>query len=134
MNKQYCKCGCGQEIIFKSHHKYYGIPDYIWGHHHKGKSNYWNIKEIIKIRTSRGRANKLCKKENCDINNNDCSKRLEIHHIDSNPLNNKIENLVCLCKSHHLLIEKRKLTIDELKNINFKYYVDKSGKRRYIRK
>ena len=53
MNKQYCKCGCGQEIIFKS---------------------------------------------------------------------------------HHLLIEKRKLTIDELKNINFKYYVDKSGKRRYIRK
>ncbi len=27
-----CKCGCGGEIISKPHHKYYGIPKYIWGH------------------------------------------------------------------------------------------------------
>jgi hypothetical protein len=29
---KYCKCGCGQQIIIKKHHKYYGIPDYISGH------------------------------------------------------------------------------------------------------
>ena len=32
MNKKYCKCGCGEEIIVKLHHKYYGIPDFIRGH------------------------------------------------------------------------------------------------------
>lgn len=29
---KYCKCGCGEEIIIKTHHKHYGIPDYCWGH------------------------------------------------------------------------------------------------------
>ena len=29
---QYCKCGCGQKISIKFHHKYYGIPYYINGH------------------------------------------------------------------------------------------------------
>jgi len=28
-----CACGCGGEIIIKRHHKYYGIPKYIMGHH-----------------------------------------------------------------------------------------------------
>lgn len=28
-----CKCGCGLEIIIKPYHKYYGMPEYIWGHH-----------------------------------------------------------------------------------------------------
>jgi len=27
-----CKCGCGQDIEIKKHHKYYGIPEYISGH------------------------------------------------------------------------------------------------------
>lgn len=31
-----CKCGCGQEIIIKPHHKYVGIPDYISGHNRQG--------------------------------------------------------------------------------------------------
>lgn len=29
---QFCKCGCGQEIIVKRHHRWRGIPDYIRGH------------------------------------------------------------------------------------------------------
>ena len=29
---KYCLCGCGQSIEIKKHHKYQGIPDYIWGH------------------------------------------------------------------------------------------------------
>lgn len=27
-----CGCGCGNDIIIKPHHKYYGIPSYIQGH------------------------------------------------------------------------------------------------------
>lgn len=34
-----------------------------------------------------------------------CSKRLEIHHIDGNAWNNNQENLVCLCSRHHDLVE-----------------------------
>lgn len=32
-----CKCGCGQEIIIKPHHKYDGVPEYI--NHHYVKTN-----------------------------------------------------------------------------------------------
>lgn len=51
--KIFCKCGCGQEIIIKENHKYYGIPEYIRGHNpcseetkqklskaHKGENNH----------------------------------------------------------------------------------------------
>ena len=31
MNKIRCACGCGQLIVLKSHHKYYGIPLYLKG-------------------------------------------------------------------------------------------------------
>jgi len=31
-----CKCGCGQEIVIKPHHKYDGIPRFIRGHWSKG--------------------------------------------------------------------------------------------------
>ena len=27
-----CKCGCGQKIEIKAHHKYQGIPNYLLGH------------------------------------------------------------------------------------------------------
>ena len=37
MNKKYCKCGCGEEIKVKFHHKYYGTPEYISGHNWKDK-------------------------------------------------------------------------------------------------
>lgn len=36
-HKILCKCGCGQEIIIKPHHKYYGIPSYINYHYFKSK-------------------------------------------------------------------------------------------------
>ena len=35
--KRYCECGCGQEIIIKRHHKWYGIPKFINGHQFRGK-------------------------------------------------------------------------------------------------
>jgi len=50
----FCKCGCGKKIVIKRHHKYYGIPKYIIGHHTKdgnhpmlGKHHTTNSKEKI---------------------------------------------------------------------------------------
>jgi hypothetical protein len=42
------------------------------------------------------RANNRCQWEHCP-------KRdyLEIHHIDNNPANNNLNNLICLCPDHH---------------------------------
>lgn len=31
-----CKCGCGQEVILKRHHKWAGIPDFVHGHNSRG--------------------------------------------------------------------------------------------------
>ena len=32
MIEKLCKCGCGQPIIIKRHHKWRGVPDFIHGH------------------------------------------------------------------------------------------------------
>lgn len=34
-----------------------------------------------------------------------CRGGLDIHHIDADAWNNKMENLVCLCRRHHILVE-----------------------------
>ena len=63
----------------------------------------------------------LCKaKHKCSICANDA---VIIHHIDNDPSNNTIENLIVLCPNHHSLVHsKSKLTkqfsLKELK----KYY------------
>ena len=36
MVEKLCKCGCGEAIEVKPHHKYTGIPDYIHNHHRRG--------------------------------------------------------------------------------------------------
>jgi hypothetical protein len=35
----FCECGCGQEIVIKYHHRYYGIPRFISGHQNRGENN-----------------------------------------------------------------------------------------------
>lgn len=49
-----CKCGCGQEIIVKPHHKYTGMPEYIHGHNQRGK----HLPEEAKKRISETRKGK----------------------------------------------------------------------------
>lgn len=44
-----CKCGCGGEIVFQPHHKYYGIPQFISGHNNKGKQFSENARENISL-------------------------------------------------------------------------------------
>lgn len=42
-----CKCGCGENIEIKRHHKHRGIPNYIHGHNWKGKKHSEAAKEKI---------------------------------------------------------------------------------------
>lgn len=51
---KYCRCGCGEEIVIKSHHKRYGIPDYCWGHN---ASISINSPESLKKRSKRMKEN-----------------------------------------------------------------------------
>lgn len=39
----YCKCGCGEKIKIKEHHKYQGIPKYIWGHNPPPNKNTYGL-------------------------------------------------------------------------------------------
>ena len=43
-----CKCGCGEEIIIKKHHRYVGVPDYIHGHYIRGKRNPMKRPNVVK--------------------------------------------------------------------------------------
>jgi len=52
-NKKYhdklCKCGCGNKIEIKPHHRYNGVPEYICGHHLVNRKGVVYVKKILKI-------------------------------------------------------------------------------------
>ena len=54
--------------------------------------------------TARTINNLFLHKDRCEI----CGKsgKLDIHHIDENPNNNNIDNLMCLCRSCHMKIHR----------------------------
>lgn len=61
-------------------------------------------------------------------------KELQIHHIDNNPTNSKIANLIILCKNCHLKAHKhcwgksRKKTNEEKKRLQQEYYLKNRDK------
>jgi hypothetical protein len=61
-----------------------------------------------------------------------CKGRIEIHHIDGNPCNNSIKNLVAVCKTHHNFLDEGTITLEDPEIPSF--YIDGSGKRRYNKK
>lgn len=124
-----CKCGCGQEVVQKRSGR---VAHYIQGHQRRGKSNTWKLKpESTNKRTLRWRAHDLIPIDTCAMAHiGGCSsKRIEVHHLDRNVCNNDISNLVAVCTTHHRLLENGRITL-ESKTMP-KFYVDKSGKRRY---
>lgn len=70
----------------------------------KGSEHHsWKGDNVTKT-TGRVRAEKMFKLEPCEI----CSsKKSERHHIDGNPINNDRENIMFLCRKHHIAIENR---------------------------
>jgi predicted HNH restriction endonuclease len=41
---------------------------------------------------------------------------VDVHHINKNPKQNNIRNLIGLCPNHHMLVHRRGLTIEEMKS------------------
>ena len=50
MANNFCKCGCGKEIIIKKHHRWCGLPKYISGHNksYLGKHHSEKTKQMIR--------------------------------------------------------------------------------------
>ena len=76
IEKHYCQCGCGGEIIIKPHHKWYGIPRYISGHNIYNNINMLYRSKVGKLNTMFG------KKQSVESN----KKNSEKHKGENNPM------------------------------------------------
>jgi len=57
-----CKCGCGEAIVIKPSHKYYGIPDFIKGHSSRMPGHFMpthNVKHTEESKKKMSDAKKL---------------------------------------------------------------------------
>lgn len=124
---KYCVCGCKQ-LIENTDKR--GRPHFFVSGHNK--SQLGNFKDNIKEAASRNRARSLAIKSICFINNKDCSKTLDIAHLDQNPFNNNPNNLVCLCRRHHQLLDRNPigLTINSIRKVRLIFKIKKSNGRR----
>jgi TyrR family helix-turn-helix protein len=69
----------------------------------------------------------------CGYDKYECA--IDIHHIDSNPNNNSIDNLVPLCAICHRLVEKKIINLDDyLKNFKVEFNFNEAIKRRQQKK
>lgn len=135
-----CKCGC--KAILQKYDSKWRPRVYVRGHSMRGKKAPWvreqrkNVNIFLKknnqpkIRATRWRARQLVKSRICGLLViGGCGGRIEVNHIDKNPYNNSLQNLIPLCHSHHALTDRGKIDLN--KPIMPRFYVDKSGKRRY---
>lgn len=127
-----CACGCGKKrwkfdkygierfFISVKHYRHSNQNKIKPGPFPKGEKHWsWKGSNILKI-SGRKRARKILRAVNrysiCELNNENCSKgRLEAHHIDRNPLNNSLNNLACLCISHHRIADRYSSNISQLR-------------------
>jgi|SRR5215212_4229663 len=124
-----CECGmCDQLILDKDVNS--APIHYVRGHFNKTLM----VNRAVKRRTSRERGlnilRNVLKKDKCEVNNSICNGKLECHHIDKNPFNNSVDNLLLLCDTHHNLADNRNLDLSGLKKLSLIYTIS-SGKRRY---
>ncbi len=68
-----------------------------------------------------------CQKCNKHLGN--CGRRQPTHHIDGNPLNNDLKNLVLLCESCHKIIHKNGLEKFVVKDFTEKKHNKQKSKR-----
>lgn len=131
---QSCQCGCGSPAPIATYtnvRRGYlrGNPVRFIRGHHKGRLGKLKIK--VKRRTLHERAVKLVKGKPCAVSNEHCQGKVDAHHKDKNQENNHPSNIVPVCRSHHFLMDKRGLTVQQLKDNPPTYRTDKAGKRRY---
>lgn len=126
-----CACGLCDEMIY-NYDKHWIARRYKNGH--ASRVDPTILTRPVKERTSRQRAKdilmKSLKKTKCETESELCNGRLEAHHIDKNPFNNNLDNLILLCATHHNFADIKNLSREQLKNLKLKYYIS-SNKRRY---
>lgn len=134
-----CACNCG-EMIPSMDHKFRPVL-YKTGHTRKNTLSFLDSEKKVLERESLARARKLMDlldiEKTCMVGDLNCINpdRVEVHHLDHDHFNNNIDNLIFLCVSHHRLMHTRKVeTLNELKNLVLDYYVDGSGRRRWLSK
>jgi hypothetical protein len=103
------------------------------GHHHRGQSNTWLIKDQVTVRTSHSRALRLKRDlTSCEWEHiGGCLGHLHVAHVNGDEWDNMPGNLLKLCQSHHFLLDRGR--IDPAAPVMPAFYTDRSGKRRYAR-
>ena len=126
-----CVCGCGQWLtsLDKRNRPRVSLP----GHGRRGKSNTWSRKPDNQINywSAHARARRiLTVPSTCELTYiGGCSRRLDVHHVDSNPWNNAPQNLMRLCTAHHSLIERGRIDLRDPKMPP--YWLCPNGRRIY---
>lgn len=125
----FCACGC--KSIITSKYKDGSYRRYRRGHNSSIiDRDYCKKNDSTNINTGRWRAKKLLNRTECSLKHPlDCKGRIEIHHIDKNPSNNDLGNIIAVCKTHHNFLDRGVITIQDSRIPDF--YIDKGGKRRY---
>lgn len=91
LKRQYCNRECMRKGFLKI-----GESDANWSNAH---STARNINKLI------------LKKDYCEICGS--TENLDMHHIDGNWKNNNLDNLMCLCRSCHMKIERNDVEIEK---------------------
>ena len=121
-----CKCGCGKEIKTRSFHKYCGIPKFIHGHNHKGKTYEEIYGSRVKEQKEK-RKNSLVGKSREDMKGNkNVSKRIEVRE--------KIRKSITLSWKNNFNMRKEITTkISKLwKDSNSVYHTEDYWKKRAV--
>lgn len=124
-----CDCGCGTLIPGITSH---GTPArYAGGHHHRGKSNTWLIKDEVTVRTSHSRALKIKQLvAACEwAHIGGCLGHLQVAHVNGDERDNSSGNLLKLCQAHHRLLDNGR--IDPAAPVMPAFITGSDGKRRY---
>jgi hypothetical protein len=123
-----CACGCGSILTPRP----YPVR-FIKGHRPNRRCNHWAQKDAVKERTSHERANKLLfGVSRCELDFiGECKGKLHVAHVDGNPQNNALGNLLKLCNTHHRLLDNGKIDLNDPRMPEF-YVSNGQPKRRYI--
>lgn len=102
-----------KQRVLKSQH-YSKCPEFNWYIFEKGNKKISTSKPRKTISTKTRSILQKEIKSTCPICSNEDVEHFQVHHIDENPLNNELENLLMLCPNCHSKITKRDISYEEV--------------------